>query len=269
MFSNELLAGRRAFAADNFVATMHRVMHEHPQPLAELRAGLPQALVAVVDRALAKRAADRYATAAEMAAALDDAVLAPRSTLVGRGADRLDAPADDDGTVIRLESARPVEALDAGERRDGTHASLSRTSSSTLQAIERQLAHHVGPVARRFLQRAMLSATSPDDLCSRLSQMLPEGSDRTRFNEAIRDTLSRDPSFTDALVTDAPAANRLDEAAVARVLRGLTEVLGPIAPRLLVRMLEDAEDLDQLQTKCLHHISRPDERARFMRLVAN
>ncbi len=255
----ELLSGQRAFAAANFVATMHRVMHEHPQPLATLRAGLPAALVAVVDRALAKRPADRYATAAEMEAALAAAALAP---LIGGGPVPAPAPAaaDEDGTVIRLDAA--VRAPEAA-------SSLSRTSSSTLQAIERQLAHHVGPVARRFLQRAMLDATSPDDLCQRLSQTLPPGADRDQFARLARETLRRDEAIANAPAGGATAPGGLDKAAVARLLQGPTEVLGPIAPRLLSRMLADVEDLDALQARCLDHIGRADERERFKRFVSS
>jgi hypothetical protein len=48
-----------------------------PTPLASLRRGLPAALVAVVEKMMAKNPADRYQTPAEVIAALGSFVLDP------------------------------------------------------------------------------------------------------------------------------------------------------------------------------------------------
>jgi serine/threonine-protein kinase len=76
----ECLTGRPPFAADTEVATAMAHVHTEPLKPRQLRAGIPRALEAIVTRAMAKDPADRYATAADLAAALrsvdlgDDAV---------------------------------------------------------------------------------------------------------------------------------------------------------------------------------------------------
>jgi serine/threonine-protein kinase len=76
----ECLTGRAPFAADTEVATAMAHVHTEPLKPRQLRAGIPRALEAIVTRAMAKDPALRYATAADLAAALrsvdlgDDAV---------------------------------------------------------------------------------------------------------------------------------------------------------------------------------------------------
>lgn len=62
----ELLSGRKAFEGDSFANTLFKVLEVSPPSLQELDPRLPPKLVAVVERALAKRREDRYQTAAEL-----------------------------------------------------------------------------------------------------------------------------------------------------------------------------------------------------------
>jgi serine/threonine protein kinase/tetratricopeptide (TPR) repeat protein len=66
----EMLAGQTPFTAPTPQAMIARRFTESPRPLAELRDTVPAALSQVVQKALARTPADRYATAAEFAAAL-------------------------------------------------------------------------------------------------------------------------------------------------------------------------------------------------------
>ncbi|MFB0536032.1 MAG: protein kinase [Anaerolineae bacterium] len=69
----EMLAGRAPFVADTTPAVMYKHVHE-PPPLDELPSDLPQGVVAVVEKALAKKREERYQGAGEMVAALQQAV---------------------------------------------------------------------------------------------------------------------------------------------------------------------------------------------------
>jgi formylglycine-generating enzyme required for sulfatase activity/predicted Ser/Thr protein kinase len=69
----EMLAGRAPFVADTTPAVMYKHVHE-PPPLEELPSDLPQGVVAVVEKALAKKREERYQRAGEMAAALQQAM---------------------------------------------------------------------------------------------------------------------------------------------------------------------------------------------------
>jgi serine/threonine protein kinase/DNA-binding beta-propeller fold protein YncE len=66
----ELLTGAPPFARDQGMAVMYAQVSEPPPLLSSRRAGLPAAADAVMNRALAKAPADRYATCREFAAAL-------------------------------------------------------------------------------------------------------------------------------------------------------------------------------------------------------
>ncbi|MFB0536526.1 MAG: protein kinase [Anaerolineae bacterium] len=69
----EMLAGRAPFMADTTPAVMYKHVHE-PPPLDELPSDLPQGVVALVEKALAKDPAGRFQTMAEMVEALRRAV---------------------------------------------------------------------------------------------------------------------------------------------------------------------------------------------------
>lgn len=89
----ELLAGRLPFAGTG-VEVMEKHLLETAPPLAAARPDLQPELIAVVERAMAKRAADRYQSAEEMRAALlrasGCADLSPWSFGGERTAERLD-----------------------------------------------------------------------------------------------------------------------------------------------------------------------------------
>lgn len=83
----EALTGRRLFDAPDPLTLLTAI----PQPLTDLRPDVPPALAAVVMRAIARRPEDRFATAAEMAAAVGqsspaEATVAPQyATTVATG----------------------------------------------------------------------------------------------------------------------------------------------------------------------------------------
>jgi len=73
----QLLTGERPFSGPP-ARLMHQVLHEQPLPPSQRVASLPPAVDAVVLKAMAKQAAERYADARAFAAALRTALAAPR-----------------------------------------------------------------------------------------------------------------------------------------------------------------------------------------------
>lgn len=65
----ELLTGHPPFVGETRADLLERIVHHHVPGLANLLPELPKAAVAMVERAVAKRPADRFASAAEMLAA--------------------------------------------------------------------------------------------------------------------------------------------------------------------------------------------------------
>jgi serine/threonine protein kinase len=67
----EMLTGRRPFAGESSLALISAILRDNPAPVRAARPEAPRALQRIVDRALAKDPADRYATAGELRAELD------------------------------------------------------------------------------------------------------------------------------------------------------------------------------------------------------
>lgn len=108
----EMLAGRKAFIGDGDIAVLERVRGcDHP-PLAELRPDIDPALVALVERAMAESASDRFADASEFEAALREH-LAEKHGVVGRAAlaDWLDGRLRDD-PIFRAQDQPGGASLD-------------------------------------------------------------------------------------------------------------------------------------------------------------
>jgi TolB-like protein len=66
----EMATGKSPFQRNNAIATFHAVVYEEPEPAGRLRPDLPDGLVGIIDRCLAKDPADRYQTAESVFAEL-------------------------------------------------------------------------------------------------------------------------------------------------------------------------------------------------------
>ena len=136
----ELLSGERPFTGRNFAEVTRSVLHDAPADLAAGNGAVSPALQAVIARALAKAPAGRFATAAEMAAAL-------RATLqAGTLADA------DDRTIVAPRIAVPMPA--ATQEPGSGIGSMGGFDRALLGTLERRLAHYVGPIARLLVQNA-------------------------------------------------------------------------------------------------------------------
>jgi len=70
-----MCTGRPAFRADSTVAVLRRVCDDAPRPIAEVNPAIPDVLVGVIDRLMAKQPGDRFQSAAEVSELLS-AILA-------------------------------------------------------------------------------------------------------------------------------------------------------------------------------------------------
>ena len=93
----EMLTGRMAFGGTNFREVLARQASGQPPPIRELRPEVPEEVVQIVKRALAKRPEERYQTAAELAAdlraALGEAARVSTATPIPSDLWQEDAPA--------------------------------------------------------------------------------------------------------------------------------------------------------------------------------
>jgi serine/threonine-protein kinase len=68
----QLIAGRAPFQADSIPKLMNKIMHEPHQPLCEIRNDVPACVDMIVNKSMAKNAADRFSNGQAMAMALRD-----------------------------------------------------------------------------------------------------------------------------------------------------------------------------------------------------
>jgi serine/threonine-protein kinase len=100
----QLLTGRKPFEGD-FVALMHHALHTEPPPPTTFSVTCPRAFDAVIARALAKRPADRYPSAAAFAEAIRAAAAEPAASALPM--------ADADATMVAARPAAPAPGVAA------------------------------------------------------------------------------------------------------------------------------------------------------------
>jgi serine/threonine protein kinase len=77
----ELLSGGRPFVGESATSILYNIVNETPAPIVKKNGDLPQEIQDVLDRAMAKRPENRFATAGEMARELEKIVTVFRKTL--------------------------------------------------------------------------------------------------------------------------------------------------------------------------------------------
>src|SRR5437764_968048 len=83
----QLICGKLPFEGDSMAQLMYRIANEHAPDILQLHPSLPPALVAFLDRAMAKDAGERYQTGVEFAGALRRTVGGPSAAVIGTGVD--------------------------------------------------------------------------------------------------------------------------------------------------------------------------------------
>ncbi len=145
----EMLCGTRAFPGRSATEVTYRLVHEAPTELGTLVPGIPPRVQAVVQRALAKTPADRFASAQEMSAALRGDAAAPAM-----------APPDD--TLVA-----PV--------------TRSMITPMEIERAERALAVHLGPIAKVLVKRTLANAATSAALWEKLAAQIEREADRAAF----------------------------------------------------------------------------------------
>lgn len=278
--SPEQLLGRPVGAASDLYAVgvvlTELVSGVRPQPgggaaiVARLRQGdpvrVPDAFLAVLRRALRDAPTDRFASAAEMAAAIEHSL--------------------DDRTALDLMSGlTPCKADDPttlGELppRPGPDAAFS-WAPEVLATIERELSEFVGPLARILVRKYAGDAKDLETLSEALAARIGDADDRKRFLQRFREIetgsgissagqpggLSTAPGTGHAADGRAPPISppTLDPVAQRQLEEQLAHYIGPMA-RLLVRSsLKQAGTLEDLHARLARAIPDEGQRRVFLR----
>lgn len=256
----EAFAGRPPFAGRTLADTLLRLSGPLPADMAPIEAEGAAAFVPLLRRALAKSPAQRFQSADEFAAALQDAA----APMLGAGSDAtvLLTGGGAGGTTIGPATVGPPTMRPA--------ATIARRwDPALLQRVERQLAQYLGPVARVTVARAAERAADADQLYAAVAESLRSAADRSAFLRAlggarIEPTLSgthraatRPPAPPPAAASPAPGGIPSDAVAAAQM--ALAHFVGPIA-RMLVRdaAAQASSGKDFVDRLCAH-LTKPEE----------
>lgn len=256
----QLIAGRPPFVGSN-EQLMFKVVHETPPPPSSVE-GAPAsmahpALDAVVERALAKDPAQRFASAAALRDALAQALGGAVPVAVAH--EVVHAPAGASGyatTVCTTPRVAPGAAASAG-----TLAAPTNWDPAVLARVEAALARHVGPLAGVLVRRVARECHDIPELYTRLGEQITQASVREAFlarvsSSGAAGTGSRTAgtgngtgSGTQRPATAAnavPPGPPVSDALLVQAQRVLAQQLGPIAKVVVRRAAERTRQRDAL-----------------------
>ncbi len=156
-----MAAGRPPFDADGAggaYAIIAAHLQQTPRPPSEVNPQAPPELSRIILKALAKRPAERFASAGEFLAALN---------AVG-----LDAIRMNQTVTVAARELRPA-AREAAE--------VSVHSDADLERASKELATYVGPIAHILVRRAAAESRTLSDLYHTLAQEIGSASKREQF----------------------------------------------------------------------------------------
>ena len=250
----ELLTGARPFAG-TMEAVAYKIVHEHPRPASETCAfPIGSAMDALLDKALAKEAAERFADARAFELALRDAFGTPPANA---GETTLISLAD-------VQLSPPARVFD----------------DASLSTIERQLVRFVGPMAKILVRQAAGRAHDTRELYALLAAHIPDPGERERFEAHGRSDASgahtgRQAGTGRATIhargTAVSSGSRLrarplEQAFVEQTTSRLAVYLGPIAKVVAKKAAQQAHDSDEFVKLVAEHIGT-QERSAFLREI--
>lgn len=277
----QMLTGARPFAG-NASEVIYQVLHATPAAPSARRPTLHTAFDTVVQRALAKDVAGRFATARVFAEALADAHLQHNGGLPL-------TQEDNERTVLALQrppapATPPYTALPApapappGQTGTGVAAWLLPVAPD----VQTALSSEIGPMAKVVLKGAARDAADIDELLARLLPHIGTEQGRTRFRQSMRDITKKHglaaAAATGRRGSSLPASATHLSVAGATVLHLPPELLqgtqqrlavyvGPIASVLVKRAAKVAADRSGFYRLLAEQVPGGAERARFLKEV--
>jgi serine/threonine protein kinase len=217
-----MLSGRLPFQGDTPWEVINRHISATPPPLAQLRPGLPQAVIELAIRAMAKRPEDRFQTPAQMVAAIEAALAGQRAPAAATGAEQQEEHPDLE--ALYLDARRAIEAEQWQEAVDLLSRCLKfdpnyRDVSAQLSAVGQQIqlaaryrsarrALERGQWSRALEQLSAISAIDPDykeiadlrEKAERQEGLPPEAqAEGTEFTTQVEaEGLVTDPAWAEA-----------------------------------------------------------------------
>ena len=242
----ELLTGVKPFEGPTETVG-YKICHEpHRNPSEINPEGVPEVFDAILTKALAKRAEDRYASAREFADAL-------AKSFESRGGESV-------ATEVTL-----LPTIVHQDRRDTTFPPPG-WAAEPLRQLEELLAPYVGPMARVLVRRSAKTTSDGPALVRLLAEKIPSERDGEAFAAAALEKVfgvARTEAAPDRSSPD--LSNKPVEAAdVDKATGQLAPYVGPIAKVMAKKAAAQARDLKAFYQRLAENLD-PEDRVRFLK----
>ncbi|MES2048728.1 MAG: serine/threonine-protein kinase [Pseudomonadota bacterium] len=193
----QLLTGNRPFVGSASMV-MHQILNETAPNPSEVNPKIAAVFDQVVQKALSKKPADRYASARAFLDALEDAL---RVSRVGED-EQASLETDNDRTILAFQRPSSSAAPTGSEAPSGAHYATPHTSHTSpssvsintltpwkidiLPDLHTLLALQIGPMARLLLKNAMAQVNDIDELCEKLLPHIPSDKGRAQFLDGVQ-----------------------------------------------------------------------------------
>jgi len=153
----------------------------------------------------------------------------------------------------------------------GTDALIqNETNSESLRNIETRFAQYAGPIAKVMVQRGMRKATSHEELCNLLVDMIAEEKDKIEFREYFFKEMEGIAPFpgeekaTNADSAEASVRQAISSHHLMALEEMLTQHIGPIAKIVIKRHAECSSSMQTLCDNLAQHIESEESQQRFI-----
>lgn len=299
----QLLTGNRPFVG-SASTVMHQILNETAPNPSSVNPKIAPIFDQVIQKALSKKPADRYASARAFLDAMEDAYQTIRGA-----SERDNLETDNDRTILAFQ--RPVAVSQAvsepHHERASSHTSPSSVSINTLTPwkldilpdMQNLLALQIGPMARLLLKNAIAQVENIDELCDKLIPHIPSEKGRVQFLDGVqrlknrfldhslggstmrssggtgilRTGLSNDLTSTKKHATNPSLTGiskiqlEIDSAVLEKTERILTVYMGPIAKILVKKISKQTSERREFFRLLAENLPTSADRSKFMREV--
>ncbi|HSD38501.1 MAG TPA: serine/threonine-protein kinase [Rhodocyclaceae bacterium] len=284
----EMLAGQRPFVGP-MESMASKVCYEVEAPPSSINPALPTAFDLVSAKSLTKLQKDRYQTARQFSEAIQRAYegsfQSPASMTISDQTVILTTQAVQANMAAMRARAERAAANRPGQPHTTSAPatnSLSKITSwheNTLKDVERQLAAHIGPLARVIVRKAASTTADVHELYSMLANNLDSEGARREFMSGLTRLGVTPPPTSAGNVSGSAAGSVFTNTKLAGSIEPLSQqtidtaslqlarYLGPIAGVMVKKAARQATSLQVFYALLADNISNLDERHKFLKDV--
>jgi len=280
----QLLTGYRPFSG-TASAVMHQILNETPAEPSSLNPLLNKKFDAVIQRALAKRPDDRFASARSFYHSLEDAYSEHT-----RGAQLTES--DNERIMLAFQRKHVPVKHNLPPRTDAAHFTPQPAGSAFLALhpeitdilpdLQVALTAQIGPMAKLLVKNALARAVDVDDLFRKLLAQVPSDRGRRQFHEQVQmlkekmalktsstsmrssEFLSQDQTRLQSVPSQSAGQMRLAQSVLDLAESKLTPYLGPIAKILVKRSARMTNQGSEFYRLLAENVTSEKERLRFL-----